>query len=300
MQGYTLRQAKRELYCRLSFRASPQPNNDGHGNDCERSSDRGQQRASRSGTGRHVDSIRLELFLRGRRNTPMELRNIGSGRKFNSDGRIRMVRIMLRQSLSDLCCSHPNHGVIRRVVVHGAPEHFHADHALAQSIKITRQRTFHGEAKKVLTAFAAREGVARNQRFEGATDQRNLFSAEFVRPFELVPRRCHLVIQYSLTALNGTHAPMITRRLAYPFAAEHVKNDVLLLCRQQEPGWNIKKPGLNCFEHSQSSPFALWCDQELIPNHNTEAEVMATATQSTRKRWTRKSTVPRRGVLKML
>jgi hypothetical protein len=47
--------------------------------------------------------------------------------------------------------------------VEGQPaEHFHADHALRQSIQLARQGMFHHQPKKVLAAFASGEGVTRN------------------------------------------------------------------------------------------------------------------------------------------
>jgi hypothetical protein len=93
----------------------------------------------------------------------------------------------LRQPLSNFCRPHTDDGIIGGVVIGGAPKYFYADHMLTQVIQLTDQGTFYQQAKKVLAVFASGERIARNHKFERAANRIDLFTAELIRLFELMP-----------------------------------------------------------------------------------------------------------------
>jgi hypothetical protein len=122
----------------------------------------------------------------------MEFRNVGAGKKVDSDYWGNFVfSVILREPLSNFGSAHTHDRVIRSVVIGAPVEHFYADHALTQFLQITRQGVVYYEPEKVLAALAPGESIASNHRLELISDGLNLLSAEFLRAFEVMSC-CHL------------------------------------------------------------------------------------------------------------
>lgn len=111
-----------------------------------------------------------------------EPRNIGPAGQLDPEGPfVLRFGIKLGQLLADLGRLHPYDRIAAGVVADGTAEHLGADHPLAQAVKLAQQGMADDEAKEILSALAAREGVTGKYIVQVPMHQFDLFRAEYLR-----------------------------------------------------------------------------------------------------------------------
>jgi hypothetical protein len=128
---------------------------------------------------------RCSFFRRpgcARRRFKDKLRDVGSAREFDADGRFfARLQIILGEFSTQVGGLDADYGIVSRVVPNWAAEHLRADHSFAKAIDFALQGVFDDQVEKILGAFTAREGVTPDQLGEMPANQADLLSTEYFR-----------------------------------------------------------------------------------------------------------------------